>query len=106
MTKGSAKDVPVFWGHGTADPVVQYECWSPLILPPAPKCACTLTDYWTDGKRSIELLTKKLNFPLLPSDTTFQRPGLRFESYPGMGHSSSDREIRDLKEWLAECLKD
>jgi len=58
-----------------------------------------------DGKRSIELL-KSLNFPILPEGTTFQRPGVRFESYPGMAHSSSDREIRDLKAWLEECLKD
>jgi hypothetical protein len=58
-----------------------------------------------DGQRSVDLLTKKLGFPLLPADTTFKRPGVRFESYPGMGHSSSDREIRDLKAWLEECLK-
>ena len=63
-------------------------------------------DSRTDGQRSIELLTNKLGFNTLPKGTTFQRPGVRFESYPGMGHSSSDREIRDLKEWLTECLKD
>lgn len=31
MTKGTAKDTPIFMGHGTADPVVQYEC--------EPRCA-------------------------------------------------------------------
>jgi hypothetical protein len=28
MTKSNSKNVPVFWGHGKADPVVQYECES------------------------------------------------------------------------------
>lgn len=101
MTKSSAKDVPVFWGHGTADPVVQYECMTfpgpPAFMAPFADCA--------DGQRSIELL-KTLNFPILSEGTTFQRPGVRFENYPGMAHSSSDREIRDLKAWLQECLKD
>jgi len=32
MTKSSAKDVPVFWGHGKADPVVQYECESSVLI--------------------------------------------------------------------------
>lgn len=99
MSKPSAKDIPVFWGHGTADPVVQYECESNNK---------TLQEgmlMGKDGQRSIELL-KTLNFPILSAGTTFQRPGVRFESYPGMAHSSSDREIRDLKAWLQECLKE
>ncbi len=53
---------------------------------------------------SIELL-KRLSFPLLPPGTTFARPGLRFESYPGLGHSSSPREIADFSAWLTEALK-
>jgi predicted esterase len=28
MTKSNSKNIPVFWGHGKADPVVQYECES------------------------------------------------------------------------------
>ncbi|WVW79506.1 hypothetical protein I302_101475 [Kwoniella bestiolae CBS 10118] len=76
-------EIPIFWGHGTADPVVNYAY----------------------GQQSIELLTKKLGFPLLPPGTTFKRPGLRFESYQGLPHSSSPQEIDDLKGWLVEALK-
>ncbi|WWC63891.1 acyl-protein thioesterase 1 [Kwoniella dejecticola CBS 10117] len=78
-----ANQIPIFWGHGTADPVVDYSY----------------------GQQSIELLTKKLGFPLLPPGTTFQRPGLRFESYRGLPHSSSPQEINDLKDWLTAALK-
>ncbi|WRT69213.1 uncharacterized protein IL334_006197 [Kwoniella shivajii] len=79
----NAADIPMFWGHGTADPTVGYEY----------------------GQQSIELLTKRLNFPLLSPGTKFARPGLRFESYQGLGHSSSPQEINDMKVWLTEALK-
>lgn len=58
----------------------------------------------TDGVESVELL-QKLGFTRLPAGTAFARPGLRFESYPGMGHSSCDKEIADLQTWLAAALK-
>ncbi|EJT46151.1 acyl-protein thioesterase-1 [Trichosporon asahii var. asahii CBS 2479] len=73
----NAKDYPVFWGHGTDDQVVRYEY----------------------GVQSVELL-KKLGFPSVPEDKIFERPGLKFESYPGMQHSSCPEEIRDLAAWL------
>ncbi|WVR08963.1 acyl-protein thioesterase 1 [Kwoniella sp. DSM 27419] len=78
-----AKDTAIFLGHGTVDPVVDYEY----------------------GQQSVEILTKKLGFPLLPEGTTFARPGIRFESYRGMPHSSCPQEIEDLKAWLTEALK-
>lgn len=59
-----------------------------------------------DGKASIDLLSSKLSFPLLSSGTTFSRPGIRFESYPGMGHSSCQKEIDDLRGWLEGALRD
>ncbi|KAK4685898.1 phospholipase/carboxylesterase, partial [Tremellales sp. Uapishka_1] len=83
MTQSDAKDIPVFWGHGKDDPVVQYRY----------------------GVQSVELLTKKLGFPLVDAGKTFQRPGLRFESYPNMGHSSCPKEIEDFKSWLGEVFK-
>ncbi|KAK8843957.1 acyl-protein thioesterase 1 [Kwoniella newhampshirensis] len=77
-----AHDTPIFWGHGDNDQVVGYQY----------------------GQRSVELL-KKLGFPLLPPGKTFGRPGVRFETYPGMGHSSTPQEIEDFKAWLTEALK-
>jgi lysophospholipase-2 len=58
-----------------------------------------------DGQRSIELLTKTLGFPTVPAGQTFARPGLRFESYAGMGHSSCPEELEDLRAWLTEALR-
>ena len=59
----------------------------------------------TVGERSVDLLSRQLGFPLLSPGTTFTRPGIRFESYPGLGHSSSPEEINHVKEWLTEALK-
>ncbi|KAL7421266.1 hypothetical protein Q5752_004151 [Cryptotrichosporon argae] len=78
----TAKDTPVFWGHGKDDDVVQYQY----------------------GVRSIEFL-KKLGFPAVPAGEAFRRPGLRFESYDALAHSSSPRELEDLRAWLVEALK-
>ncbi|WVQ81207.1 acyl-protein thioesterase 1 [Cryptococcus sp. DSM 104549] len=82
MKSAHATDIPIFWGHGTNDAVVDYSF----------------------GQRSVDLLTQKLGYKLLPKGTVFERPGLRFESYPGLGHSSSAKEIEDLKAWLTEAL--
>ncbi|CAD6577459.1 MAG: hypothetical protein TREMPRED_001951 [Tremellales sp. Tagirdzhanova-0007] len=78
----TAKDLPIFWGHGKEDPTVRY----------------------TFGVRSVELL-KKLGYPLVAAGTAFARPGLRFESYPGLGHSSSTKEMEDFAAWLTGALK-
>lgn len=56
------------------------------------------------GVKSVELL-EQLGFKRLPAGETFARPGLRFESYPNMGHSSSPKEIEDLREWIIAALK-
>lgn len=57
-----------------------------------------------DGVQSVELL-KKLGFPTVPEDKIFERPGLKFESYPGMQHSSCPEEIRDLAAWLQKVTE-
>jgi lysophospholipase-2 len=46
-----------------------------------------------------------MGFATVPAGTKFTRPGIRFESYRGMGHSSSPEEIAHLKDWLTEALK-
>ncbi|ODN74426.1 acyl-protein thioesterase 1 [Cryptococcus amylolentus CBS 6039] len=84
LKSAHAHETSVFWGHGTNDPVVDYSY----------------------GQRSVGLLTQKLGYNLVPKGQTFARPGVRFESYPGMAHSSSPKEIEDLREWLAEALKE
>lgn len=84
MIGSNAKNIPVFWGHGSDDPVVRYEY----------------------GTKSISLLQSlpNLSLPLLANGTKFARPGIRFETYKGMGHSLCGEEVEDLGEWLGECL--
>lgn len=41
----------------------------------------------------------------MPEDKIFERPGLKFESYPGMQHSSCPEEIRDLAAWLQKVTE-
>ncbi|KAI9636796.1 acyl-protein thioesterase-1 [Dioszegia hungarica] len=79
--KATAKDVPVFWGHGEADPIVAYQ----------------------NAVKSVEIL-KELGLPSVPPGEAFARPGVRFESYPGMEHTTCAKEIEDLAGWLKEAL--
>lgn len=58
----------------------------------------------TVGTESIKLL-QKIGYPMVPATSAFGRPGLKFNSYSGLAHSSSLEEIEDLKKWLAEALK-
>lgn len=58
----------------------------------------------TDGQRSVELLAK-MGFPSVSSGQVFARPGLRFESYGGLGHSASPEELDDLTGWLKHALR-
>ena len=94
----TAKDLPIFWGHGKEDPTVRYTCRHRTN---------SLGQLLTEGivgVRSVELL-KKLGYPLVAAGTAFARPGLRFESYPGLGHSSSTKEMEDFAAWLTGALK-
>ena len=50
-------------------------------------------------------MVDNLGIPRVCRRDTFKRPGLRFETYSGMGHSSSEQELDHLKSWLLEALK-
>lgn len=62
-----ASNLKVFWGHGTDDPVVQYE--------------------W--GTKSVEFLRHELGLA-----------NVDFKSYPGLVHSASPVELKNLLHWL------
>lgn len=78
MMSDRAQSLPIFFGHGTSDPVVQYKY----------------------GKQSYNLL-KSLGF----QDATAESiKGLSWQEYAGMGHSSSPRELQDIASWLARVV--
>ncbi|KAL0945673.1 hypothetical protein HGRIS_014824 [Hohenbuehelia grisea] len=81
MLSSHAKDVPIFWGHGADDPLVQLR--------------------W--GKLSKDVLTSsEIGIPEASSPS--EGKGLSFNVYPGLQHSASDRELDDAKTWLKKVL--
>lgn len=78
MATPHAKNTPLFWGHGTGDPLVLYK-------------------FGTDSR---DFLTKVLGFA--PSKDT--GTGLEFRSYEGMQHSSCKAELDDLCAWIKKVI--
>ncbi|KZP03945.1 Phospholipase/carboxylesterase [Athelia psychrophila] len=74
MAVSHAAQTPLFWGHGTSDPLVKFKL----------------------GTDSVEFLKSQLGFK--QSDNS--AAGLDFHSYAGMAHSSCQEELNDLSAWL------
>ncbi|CDZ96223.1 Lysophospholipase [Phaffia rhodozyma] len=74
-----AKNLPIFWGHGTADQVVGYKY----------------------GQQSVEILISQYG---LEKSSGQAGKGIQFESYPGLGHGSSPQELKDLSAWLQRVI--
>jgi len=74
-----AKSIPIFWGHGTSDPIIKYD----LAL------------------RSVDHITKSCGIPEAKVDEV---SGIRFMSYEGVAHSSCPQELDDLKSWLKAVI--
>ncbi|CAG8540585.1 11837_t:CDS:2 [Acaulospora colombiana] len=80
MMTDAARNLPIFFGHGTDDGVVRFEF----------------------GKGSYEMLQGK---PFKFRDATDDDiKGLTWREYAGMDHGSSPKEIRDLEEWLLKVI--
>ncbi|KAK7044792.1 delta-sterol C-methyltransferase [Favolaschia claudopus] len=75
MASSHASAVPIFWGHGTVDPLVPY------------KLGRVCADY-----SMIELGIP----PAQPGSSS----GLDFHTYEGLAHYIGDDELTDLASWL------
>jgi len=85
MSTRHAASLPIFWGHGTNDPLVKYQF----------------------GEESAHFLTKELRVPLAASLVTPDAAGLKglaFNSYNGVGHSADPKELVDLRNWLKKVI--
>ncbi|KAF8076711.1 Phospholipase/Carboxylesterase-domain-containing protein [Lyophyllum atratum] len=80
MASPHASKIPVFWGHGSIDPLIKFQF-------------C---------KDSSEFLTKELGIPLLT--TPGEVKGLSYNIYEGMGHTTCQQELDDLKAWIKKAL--
>lgn len=79
MVSDHAKKLPIFWGHGKADPLVVYEACQQSI---------------TYLKKDVGIVDAK------DGETT----GLWFKGYEGVPHSVCEEEVEDLGTWLKSVL--
>ncbi|KAG5648792.1 hypothetical protein DXG03_000141 [Asterophora parasitica] len=84
MASPHASSIPVFWGHGSVDPLVKFQF-------------C---------KDSSEFLTSQLGIPLVPNQPPNENKGLSYNIYDGMGHTTNQRELDDLKAWIKRALRE
>jgi lysophospholipase I len=71
--------VPIFWGHGTLDPLVKYQF----------------------GQASAEYLVRQVG---IQRATDSELVGLNFKPYPGVMHSTIQQELDDLRAWLKRAI--
>jgi len=79
MANAHAKSIPIFWGHGTRDPLVQFQF----------------------GRASADFLIRGLG--VKPAEENGVS-GLQFRGYDGLAHSANEEELDDLKTWLKRVL--
>jgi len=75
----NASSLPIFWGHGIDDPLVRI-------------------DFAT---RSVDFLKSNCGISEVDDKTL---SGLKYNKYAGLGHSSSEKELSDLKAWLKSVI--
>jgi len=80
MVSKHAKSIPIFWGHGSADPLVKYQL-------------C---------KDSVDFLVNRLGISQ-PSSSS-ERKGLSFKIYEGVGHTTNQEELDDLRSWIKRAI--
>ncbi|KAF4605639.1 hypothetical protein EYR40_004426 [Pleurotus pulmonarius] len=80
MISPHATSLPIFWGHGEADPLVKFE--------------------W--GTLSRDFLATEVGIALASSEADAK--GLNFNGYRGLVHSASPEEINDVKAWLKKVI--
>ena len=79
MMSDYARALPIFVGHGTADPVVAFQ----------------------HGQKSVEYLTSECG---IKKATDEDLVGVTFKSYDSMGHHSAPRELNDVAEFLKKVI--
>lgn len=79
MASSTASSIPVFWGHGSVDPLVKVQYY----------------------KESSDVLVQQLGIPIAkPGDVK----GLSYHLYEGLGHATTQTELDDLKEWIKKII--
>lgn len=83
MSSPHASSIPIFWGHGTADPLVTFKI----------------------GSASVDFLKTTLNLPTVPAaPDAATLKGVMFRQYEGLQHGAAPEELAELKNWLKRIL--
>jgi len=79
MAREDAASTNIFWGYGSADPLVKPEF----------------------GQQSMDFLQKSMGFQ--PAKALGE-PGLKCEVYAGIGHTTNIQELKDLETFIKKSL--
>ncbi|KAJ6573980.1 Phospholipase/carboxylesterase [Mycena vulgaris] len=80
MAPPHASSLPVFWGHGIADPLAKY----------------------VFGQVSVKFMKEEMGFESAPASG--EAKGIEFRGYEGLGTGMNQEELRDLGVWLKKVL--
>ena len=81
MVTDHAKKLPVFWGHGTADPIVHFD----------------------RATMSLEFLKTNLGLKQVEPSAVLEG-GVEFHAYEGLPHSADQEELDDLQTFLKKVI--
>ncbi|KAJ6514568.1 lysophospholipase I [Mycena vulgaris] len=80
MASPHASSIPIFWGHGTQDPLVTYKL----------------------GRACVDFLVTKIGLSAAPYPGA--PVGIDFHAYDALAHSIRNDELSDLASWLKKIL--
>ncbi|KAJ7185735.1 Phospholipase/carboxylesterase [Mycena filopes] len=81
MASPHASSIPIFWGHGKADPLVSYDL----------------------GRTCADYVITEVGIPAALPNAEFPK-GLDFHAYEGLAHSIGADELADVDSWLKKIL--
>lgn len=81
MATDHVRKLPLFWGHGTRDPLVLFPSM---------------------GRASADFLLRELGVKLAADEG--DATGLSFHGYEGVVHSACEEELDDLRVWLKRVI--
>jgi lysophospholipase I len=82
MATPGMNGVPIFVGHGSQDPLVK-------------------VDFAT---ATVDYLETKLGFAVKRNPESQEAKGVVYNIYGGIGHTTNEQELDDLRGWLKEAI--
>ncbi|KZT29447.1 Phospholipase/carboxylesterase [Neolentinus lepideus HHB14362 ss-1] len=87
-----ATSLPIFWGHGVSDPLIKYQFATGSIEVLESQLGMKVT-------RNPGMDGKNKRVGTVPTDG-----GVVFNSYDGVGHFTTQKELDDVRDWLKQLL--